>query len=120
MDVITKTSAVLAVHYSQVNPNPKMVIHLRKYLHEAFTNTKNCSDLLPVESTLMGLLESAEQITEGIFLVRELGFMHLVSRTPKSPQQISDTIKKQLQLLSQIERTYSLMQITSMLRLGTT
>ena len=54
----------------------------------------------------MGLLESAEQITEGIFLVRELGFMHLVSRTPKSPQQISDTIKKQLQLLSQIERTY--------------
>lgn len=33
--------------------------------------------------------------------------MHLVSRTPKTSEEISETIKKQIQLLSQIERTPS-------------
>jgi hypothetical protein len=48
IEVINKTSAVLTVHYSQVNPNPKIVIHLRKYLHEAVNNTKNDSLPMPI------------------------------------------------------------------------
>lgn len=70
MDVLRKTSAILTVHYSQTNPNPKIVIHLRKYLHEAVTNTKNFSQPLPVESILLGLLDTAEQIAEGVFFIR--------------------------------------------------
>lgn len=59
MSIISKTSAVLTVHYSQIHPNPNITIHLRKYLHESITNTKNMSQPLPIESTLLGFLDTA-------------------------------------------------------------
>jgi hypothetical protein len=36
------------VQYSQTNPNPKIVMYIRKYLHEAVTITKNESQPLPI------------------------------------------------------------------------
>lgn len=83
-EVIPQTEAIATIQFSQTNPNPKIVIHLRKYIYEAIENAKNKSIKLPIEASIMDFINDAEIIKDGLGFIRNLGYMHLIVKKPAS------------------------------------